>query len=173
MVKSKYHFAIQWLFLIILVLMVVWFYWPVLKFTSGWLIGNEDYSYGLLIPFVSGFIIYLKWSQLQQPNWHPSWLGLGVMALGFCLYIFGELITDIYIASISFLVVLIGIVFLFGGWKLTRFLAFPLLILFLVVPLPDFVTRQLTLPLQLLSTSLCHRFIASHRRGSRAPRKCY
>ena len=106
MIKTKNTIALQLIFFGLLVMLVLWFYWPVLKFTSGWLYYNEDYSYGLLLPFVSGYIIYLKWPQLVNRNWQPSWLGLGVMAFGFFLYIFGDLITDIYISSISFLVVL-------------------------------------------------------------------
>lgn len=145
--------------LISLALIITWFYWPVIIVTFKRISHSEDYSYGLLLPFVSGYIIYLKWPVLRNHNWQPSWAGLGLMALGFCLYIFGELITDLYTSSISLIVVLSGLLLLLGGWKNVRLLAFPLLLLLLMIPPPAFVTRQLTLPLQLLSSHLATGFL--------------
>lgn len=154
MVKTPKTFLLPWVILGFLSVLLVWFYWPILTIQYGRLIGSEDYSYGLLLPLVSGYIIYLEWPRLKQQNWQPSWWGLVIMALGFLLYIFGELITDLYTSTLSFLLVVTGLVYLYGGWKLSRFLVFPLALLFLMIPWPDFVTRQLTLPLQLLSSRL-------------------
>ena len=41
-----------------------------------------------------------------------------------------------------------------GGWRLVRLLLFPLFLLVVMVPLPEFATKQLTLPLQLISSRL-------------------
>jgi exosortase D (VPLPA-CTERM-specific) len=139
---------------ILLAASIVWFYWPVLHDQFTRLLSDEDYSFGLLLPLVSGYIVYRKWPQIKAHPWRPSWTGLVVLALGFCLYVSGELITDLYTPSLSFLVVLAGLIVLLGGWGLFRLLAFPLLLLFLMIPLPDFVMRQLTLPLQLVSSRL-------------------
>ena len=81
------------------------------------------------------------------------------MALGFSLYLAGELVTDTYLPYVSFFVVLSGCVFLLGGWRIFRQLAFPLLILILMVPLPVFITQQLTLPLQVISSRLAADFL--------------
>jgi len=157
--KTPKTFLLPWVILGFLFVLLVWFYWPILTIQYGRLISSEDYSYGLLLPLVSGYIIYLKWPRLKRQNWQPSWWGLVIMTLGFLLYIFGELITDLYTSTLSFLVVVTGLVYLYGDWKLTHFLAFPLMLVFLMIPWPDFVTRQLTLPLQLLSTRLATGFL--------------
>lgn len=133
---------------------VLWLYWPVLSKLFLSLAESEDYSYGLLLPLVSGYIVYLKWPQVRSRPWQPSWVGLIVIASGLGLLIIGELAAELYTTRFSFMVVLAGLLLLVGGWNLLRLLAFPLILLVLMLPLPQLVTYKLTLPLQLVSSSL-------------------
>jgi exosortase D (VPLPA-CTERM-specific) len=142
-----------------LVIALVWAYGQVLFNLSKSLLNSEDYSYGLLLPLVSGYIIYLKWPEIRRIAWQPTWVGLVVLALGLVLYIAGELSTDLYTPCVSFIVTVAGIILLLGGWQLVRSLWFSLLLLFLMIPLPAFLTRQLTLPLQLVSSRLATEFL--------------
>ena len=138
----------------VLAIAVLWFYWPVLANLFIGLATSEDYSYGLLLPLVCGYLIYLKWPQIRSLLWNPSPLGLLFIAAGFSLYIVGELGAEFYVPRLSFLVVVTGLVFLMGGWQLVRLLLFPLFLLVIMVPLPEFVMKRLTLPLQLISSGL-------------------
>jgi exosortase D (VPLPA-CTERM-specific) len=138
----------------VLALAVVWFYWPVLTKLFGDLAENEDNSFGLLLPVVSGYIIYLKLPQLRTSLWRPSWLGLLFLVAGFGLYLVGELAADFYLPRLSLIMAITGLVFLMGGWGLVRLLLFPLFLLVLMLPLPEFANKQLTLPLQLVSSRL-------------------
>jgi exosortase D (VPLPA-CTERM-specific) len=133
---------------------VLWFYWPVLTNMLGELAKSDDESYGLLLPLVSGYVFYLKWPQLRRQQWRPSWAGLAVMALGLVLFMVGELAAELFTTRFSFVVVLTGVVVLVGGRRLFRLLAFPLLLLALMLPLPELITNKLTLPLQLVSSRL-------------------
>jgi exosortase D (VPLPA-CTERM-specific) len=138
----------------VLALAVLWFYWPVLTKLFGDLAENEDYSFGLLLPLVSGYIVYLKLPQIRSYLWRPSWLGLLCIAVGLALYLVGELGADLYVPRVSFVIVITGLLFLMGGWGLVRLLGFPLFLLILMFPLPGLLTKQLTLPLQLISSRL-------------------
>lgn len=138
----------------VLALAVLWFYWPVLAKLFGDLAENEDYSFGLLLPLVSGYIVYLKLPQIRSYLWRPSWLGLLFLVAGFGLYLVGELAADFYLPRLSLVMVVTGLISLMGGWGLVRLLLFPLFLLFLMVPLPEFANKQLTLPLQLISSRL-------------------
>ncbi len=137
-----------------LALALLWLYWPVLIGLIERVSADEDFSYGLLLPLVSGYIVYLKWPKLRSQPWQPSWWGLAVMALGLGLYIVGKLAADLYSPPFSFIVALTGGLLLMGGWRIVRFLAFPLLLLLLMIPLPSMFTNSLTLPLQLISSQL-------------------
>jgi len=138
----------------VLAIAILWFYWPVLAKLFGDLAKDEDNSFGLLLPLVSGYIVYLKLPQIRSYLWRPSWLGLLFVAVGFALYIVGELGADLYVPRVSFVVVITGLLFLMGGWGLVRLLLFPLFLLVLTFPLPGLLTKQLTMPLQLISSRL-------------------
>jgi exosortase D (VPLPA-CTERM-specific) len=155
----------------LLLVALVWVYRPVLTHLFTRLATNEDYSYGLLIPVVSAYIVYLKWPQLRRLPWRPAWGGLGMLAAGMLLYLLGVLSTDLYSPALAFILSLGGLVFLAGGWKALRVLAFPLVLLFFMIPLPQFLTQKITLPLQLLSSKLAtgifHLFgVAAVRQGN-------
>jgi len=79
--------------------------------------------------------------------------------MGFGLYLAGEWITDPYATRVSFVIVLSGVAYLLGGWRLLRVLAFPLFLLFFMIPLPDLVIGQITLTLQRLSSQLATDFL--------------
>jgi exosortase D (VPLPA-CTERM-specific) len=138
----------------VLALTILWFYWPVLAKLFVHLAEDEDYSFGLLLPLVSGYIVYLKLPQIRSYLWRPSWLGPVFIGLGFALYVVGELGADLYVPRVSFVIVMAGLLFLMGGWGLVRLLLFPLFLLILMFPLPGLLTKQLTLPLQLISSRL-------------------
>lgn len=138
----------------LLIIAVVGFYWPVLVNLVAVMVRNEDLSYGLILPLVSGYIVYIKWPHIRQQPLQPSWLGVAVMASGFGLYILGELFQSLYIPSVSLIVVLAGLLILVGGWNLARLLAFPLFLLVFMIPYEGFLVRKVTLPLQLISSKL-------------------
>jgi len=138
---------------------VLWFYWPVLTKLIAQLADSDDYSYGLLLPLVSAYIVYLKLPDIRKSLWSPSFFGLLFIVIGLGLYILGELAADLYMPRFSFVVVLGGLFFLRGGWRLVRLLLFPLFLLVLMIPLPGLVSKQLTLPLQLISSRLATAFL--------------
>ena len=138
----------------VLALAVLWFYWPLLAKLFWDLAENEDYAFGLLMPLVSGYIVYLKLPQIRSYLWRPSGLGLLCIVVGFALYTVGELGADFYVPRVSFVIVITGLLFLMGGWGLVRLLLFPLFLLILMFPLPGLLTKQLTMPLQLISSRL-------------------
>ncbi|MHB9073709.1 MAG: exosortase C-terminal domain/associated protein EpsI [Desulfobaccales bacterium] len=155
--NSSSNFAL--VFGVILTLGVFVVYWPVLTHLVQQLASDEDFSYGLLLPFVSAYLVYLKWPELRRSPWQPSWAGLAVMVLGLFLYLAGKLAAEYYSTRVSFTIFIAGILLLTGGWKILRLLAFPLLLLILMLPLPYIITSTLTLPLQLISSKLAAVFL--------------
>ena len=139
---------------ILLLLGLVWVYRPVLTNLFSRLLSSEDYSYGLLLPVVSAYVVYLKWPQIRRLPWRPAWPGLMLLAAGMLLYLVGVLSTDLYSPTLAFILSLGGVTFLSGGWQALRLLAFPLVLLVFMIPLPQYLTQKLTLPLQLVSSRL-------------------
>ena len=136
-----------------------WFYRDTLTKLFVFLVKSDDYSYGLLFPLISGYIVYRKWPLIRQTAIQPSWLGLLIVAAGLGLFVAAELAAELYTTRFSFVVVLAGLVVLAGGVPLLRILAFPILLLWLMLPLPELITYKLTLPLQLISSNLTTGFL--------------
>ena len=68
------------------------------------------------------------------------------------LVIVGRLGAELFLTRVSLIVMLAGALLFLHGWQHLRILAFPLLFLMLMVPLPAIVFNQIAFPLQLLAS---------------------
>ena len=115
---------------------------------------NPDYSHGLLLPFVTAFLIWNRRQQLAAIAPAPTNLGLFVMLGGLGLLFAGELGAEFFLTRISLPVLATGFVLFFLGWSHLRLLVFPLGLFLLAIPLPAVIFYQITFPLQLLASRL-------------------
>ncbi len=142
------------LFLAGLMIILVLYNYTLISSLFRYLWNNEDFSYGLLLPVVAVYIVYLKWPKISTYRCQPSFWGLVIMVGGMIVYVIGELAADLYVPRFSFIISLAGGIVLIAGFRLLRILLFPLLLLWLTIPLPELLTVKFTLPLQLLSSQL-------------------
>lgn len=111
-----------------------------------------DSGFGIVLPFVSLFLIWRQRDQLRGIPICGSWYGLLLVAAGLALRAIGAFSTMSTVVRYGFLLVLYGLVLSFTGPKLFRRLGAPLAILIFMVPLPMYLTGMLTLDLQLISS---------------------
>ncbi|MGI9591087.1 MAG: exosortase/archaeosortase family protein [Myxococcota bacterium] len=113
-----------------------------------------DYSHGFL---VAPLAIYFAWERrgdVRRAPLEPSWLGLVPLALASLALAIGRLGVEFMAMRTAFVLTLNGLVLLLLGRSIYRILIFPLLFLFLMVPLPQSLANQITFPLQLIATDL-------------------
>jgi len=115
---------------------------------------QPEYSYGILIPFLSAFLIWRERHLLRGLPFTGSWYGLALIFAGLALRLIGQLATMHAVVHYAFLLVLYGLVLSLTGPAAFRRLLMPLLILIFMVPLPPFFSEQLSLQLQLLSSQI-------------------
>jgi exosortase D (VPLPA-CTERM-specific) len=115
---------------------------------------QPEYSYGILIPVLSAFLIWRERTQLRGLPFTGSWYGLLLIIVGLALRLVGELSTMPAVVHYALLLVLYGLVLALTGPAVFRRLLMPLLILVFMVPLPPLFSEQLSLQLQLLSSQL-------------------
>lgn len=113
---------------------------------------NEDYSHGFLILPIALYLVWMKRAELREIPFGSDWRGLLLVVASIGVYVLGELGADLFTTRASLLLLVIGLVWLLCGWPIVRALKFPLAFLFLMLPLPGFVHKNLTFPLQLLSS---------------------
>jgi exosortase len=113
-----------------------------------------DYSHGFLI---APLAIYFAWERREALGRTPiesSWWGVVPLALGALALAIGRLGVELMAMRTGFVLTLIGLVLLLLGRRVFRGLAFPLLFLFLMIPLPQSLVNTLTFPLQLIASDL-------------------
>ena len=138
-------------FLILLAL--VFLYWTMLlKLGRDWW-NDENYSHGLLIPFV---IAYILWTQRERVTRYVSrpnalWGSMGIMLGLFGLWA-GTAGAELFVQRTSLVVMLAGIVVYFGGLTLLRLALVPLSLIMLAIPIPAIVLNKIAFPLQLLAS---------------------
>ncbi len=115
---------------------------------------NDNYGHGVLVPFISLYLIWQKRIELQGLKMDGSWWGVVVVAAGMGLYVVGELATLYALLLLSLWVVVVGLVLSAVGPRGVRAISFPLGYLLLMIPLPDFVFQSLSQQLQLISSAL-------------------
>jgi exosortase D (VPLPA-CTERM-specific) len=146
--------AAGWVLLALGAVLLGLIYWDGLRFMVETWNKKEEYSHAFLIPFISLFLIWQKKDELQQLKLQGSWAGVVVLFLALLLYLLGELSTLFIIVQYSFLLALYGLALAFIGWRGVRLLWAPLLFLFFMIPLPNFLYQGLSAQLQLISSQL-------------------
>lgn len=114
----------------------------------------QDYSHGFLIVPLSLYFAWERKRKLQRVPIDGSWWGLLPLALGAITLAIGRLGTELMNLRVSFVLTLIGLVLLVLGRGVFRVLAFPLLFLFLMVPLPQSLVNVIAFPLQLVAADI-------------------
>jgi exosortase D (VPLPA-CTERM-specific) len=115
---------------------------------------QPEYSYGILIPILSIFLVWRERAQLRGLPFTGSWYGLLLIVVGLALRLIGQLSTMPAVVHYALLLVLYGLVLALTGPVVLRRLLMPLFILVFMVPLPPVLSGQLSLQLQLLSSQL-------------------
>ena len=138
---------------VLIVLAVAFAYFQVLvKLSHDWWT-DENYSHGLLIPFVIAYILWIQRDRLISERSEPSVLlgGAGVL-FGIAGLWAGVAGAELYTQRISLLILLAGIVVYFWGARLLKLLAVPFALLLLAIPIPAIVFNKIALPLQLFAS---------------------
>ena len=116
---------------------------------------DENYSHGLLIPFVIGYIIWIEFDSIKKAIQNSSvWVGGSVILLSLGMLLAGTLGAELFIQRISFVLILAGIVIYFFGANLLRLLVVPFLLLLFAIPIPQIIFNKIAFPLQIWASQI-------------------
>ena len=115
---------------------------------------RDEYSHGLMLPLLSGYLIWQRRHELVATPVSPSYLGVGIVLAGLAALFVSRLAAVFELGQYAFLVAAFGAIMAALGTGWARRLAFPLAIPALGVPLPEFLYNSLSVKLQLISSWL-------------------
>jgi exosortase len=140
-------------------LLLVVVYFPTLKLLVDTWINDEDMGHGFFVPVLAAFIAWQKRDQVLSIKPQGSWIGLAIVILGALQLLVATAGVELFLARAAFLVSLTGAVIYLCGWKITKTLAFPLVLLLFMIPLPAIIYSRITLPLQLFASTVAEKIL--------------
>lgn len=119
-----------------------------------WMGENGNNSHGILVPFISLFLIWRKREKINWGEAKSSNVGLVILIVSLLVYLVGYAGGMEVLPRLTIVSTLIGLVIFNLGFNIFSRLAFPLLFLFFMVPVPVSIVGLVSLPLQLIATKL-------------------
>jgi exosortase len=123
-----------------------------MKLSRDWWM-DENYSHGLLVPFIIGFIVWQERKRFTEQQ-RTSALWIGAVCVSFALLALwaGTAGAELFVQRASLLLMLAGIVIYFFGFRIIQVVAVPMLLLALAIPIPQIIFNKIAFPLQLFAS---------------------
>jgi exosortase len=134
---------------------LVFLYAPVLvKLGRDWW-SDENYSHGLLVPFVIVLIVSKEWHTIRDLSKNPSvWLGGSVVAASVLMLLAGTLGAELFTQRISMVLIIAGTIIYFFGTRVLQLLVTPFALLLLAIPIPQIIFNRIAFPLQIWASQM-------------------
>jgi exosortase D (VPLPA-CTERM-specific) len=114
--------------------------------------GTENYTHGVLIPFIAAFLVWQRKDDLERMPFPGSWAGVALVIVAFAAFGVGQLSTLFVIGQYALVLLLAALMLTVMGWTGFRRVWAAAFILALAVPLPEFLYQRLSASLQLISS---------------------
>ncbi|MFB3908275.1 MAG: exosortase/archaeosortase family protein [Candidatus Eisenbacteria bacterium] len=131
-----------------LIAAIVVAYVPVLfELGRDWL-RDPNYHHGILIPLISGYLIWKHKKALNTLSARPAWFGLAGLLISAALLLLGSAASEVFTQRVSLVLLLASLAIYLFGWRHLRLVGFPIAFLLLAIPLPYVIYYGLTAPMQ-------------------------
>jgi exosortase len=135
-------------------------YLPTFLWLNGKFSGQDSYySHGYLVPFITAYLIYLKRSELKAIRPSSSLAGLWLIISALIIHVLGEIAVINFVSSFSMVLYIAGAVLYLMGREFSEKIAFPVLFLIFMCPVPDNIINWAALPMKSLSTTLALKLV--------------
>jgi len=119
-----------------------------------WFARDSYYSHGVLIPFVTIFLIWQKREELALIEKAKSAWGLPLVIVGMLMHTFASLMRVYFVSGFSMLLVLVGIILFFYGSVVFRKILFPVLFLVFMIPVPLAIITNISFKMKIFAAEI-------------------
>lgn len=143
-----------WPTILIIVAFTACFWNLFAEFPELWFGGDGYYSHGVLVPLISGYIIFKAWPKIKDREVKPFPLAaIGILLLGW-VHFAATIQGQIQASSVAFVLMLACSVLFVAGWRWLAAVAAPILYLFFAMPVLGNIIDTYTNPLQQISSKI-------------------
>lgn len=141
---------------ILILIMVIVLYSPILPgLYHDWFKYNNN-SHGILVPFISGYLLWKARKRIPWEDMSTSWIGFGIALVSIVIYVSGYAGGILVLPRLMLVSTIIGLVIFNWGTRIFSVIAFPLLFLFFMVPVPLSIESIVSFPLQMWVTKVSY-----------------
>ena len=115
---------------------------------------QAEYSFGYLIPFISLFLVWQRKDRLEKVAFIGSWMGFALVLLSLVVMLVGNISTLGTLTQYALLMAIVGLVLSYTGARAFRVVLVPLCVLAFMVPIPNYLLREISQALQLISSQI-------------------
>jgi exosortase len=137
-----------------LALLTAWLYRSILARLFAQWMNDPNFSHGIFVPLFAAFVLWQNRNMLERIEPAPSWAGVPVLVCALVMLTLGVLGAELFLSRVSLLLLLAGLIILFGGRQIFRAVLFPWAFLILMIPIPAIIFQQITFPLQMLAAKV-------------------
>ena len=138
---------------VVLSIAFIWSYWPgIIDLWNIWQ-RSDEYSSGLLVPFLALYILWVRRRKIARVPIQPSIWGLLAFIAVQALRHFGLFFMYSSAERLSLVLSIASLTLFLFGWRLFRKISPVLLFLCLMLPFPRSIHNAVMLPLQNLATT--------------------
>ncbi len=132
-------------------LMIASFY-PMLEWLVAQWMNDDDMGHGFFVPVVAIYIAWQRKDDILNAKISRDYLGLVVMFYGALQFILGTIAAELFLTRSSIVFSIAGAVLFAGGREVLKLTAFPIFLLFFMVPIPTVIYTAITFPLQIFAS---------------------
>jgi len=145
-------FALPWVSLAWFGALLALCYWPVVvQLVSQWN-NDEDMGHGFFVPVMAAYIAWQSRDKFLATPVRRNWWGLALVIYAGIQLLLATMGAELFLARTAIVFSIIGAIWFVNGTERLRVLAFPLFVLFFMVPIPAIIYNRITFPLQLLAS---------------------
>lgn len=119
-----------------------------------WFARDSYYSHGILIPFVSVYLIWQKKEELTKLSRVPSSWGIVLLVAGVLLHVASSSLRVYFSSGFSLILTLTGFVLHFYGAAYLRRIWFAILFLVFMVPIPLYVITAISFKMKIFAAQI-------------------
>ncbi len=133
----------------VLTILLVALHFKLLDVMARKWVSDSNWTHGFIIPLFSLYLLYARRIELYAARRKVCILGLVLMLLAMVAEVIAILrVHNHWLAQMSMVVMLFGLVLYLGGWSVIRITWLPILFLMFALPIPELLYSRIAVPLQ-------------------------